>query len=372
MRKILLAVVIIAAAAVGWYVMRQGSQNDDIVIALVGPMTGQSSSIGDQYLKGAEQAVKDINAAGGILGKHLRLEIGDDACDPKQAVAVANQIANKNIKFVVGHYCSGSSIPASVVYQEEGMLEISPGSTNPLYTDRGLSNIFRLCGRDDQQGAVAGNFIADKFGDKRIAIVHDKQVASKGIADEMKKNLNARGVTEVIFDTVNPGERDYSAIVTKLKAERIDFLFFGGYHAEAGLIIRQMREQGMATRLMGNDALVTQELWSITGSAGEGTLMTFGPDPRKNPKVASLVESFRKQGYEPEGYTLYTYASVQVFKQAIEQAESTESAKVLSILRSKTFPSVMGDISLDAKGDITAPGYVVYEWKDGKYDYTTM
>lgn len=376
MRKLILVIVALAVVVGGgWYYMQQqgrGPANDQIVIAVAGPMTGQYSTFGEQMRKGAEQAVKDINAAGGIMGKQIRLEVGDDACDPKQAVAVANDLANKKVLFVAGHYCSGSSIPASAVYQEVGMIQMSPASTNPLFTERGMANIFRLCGRDDQQGSVAGNFLADKFGDKKIAIVHDKQSYSKGLAEETQKQLNALGIKEVMFDTINPGERDYSAIVTKLKAAAIDVLYYGGYHAEAGLIIRQMREQGMNTRLIGGDALVTQELWSITGKAGEGTMMTFGPDPRKNPAVTALVETFRKQGWEPEGYTLYTYAAVQVYKQAVEQAGSTETAKVLPVLKSKTFTSVMGDASFDAKGDNKAPGYVFYEWKDGKYDYTAM
>jgi branched-chain amino acid transport system substrate-binding protein len=373
MRKVLLAlVVLVVVAAAGWYMLRPAQQGNEIVIAVAGPMTGQYSTFGEQMRRGAEQAVKDINAAGGILGKQVRLEVADDACEPKQAVAVANDLANKGVTFVAGHYCSGSSIPASVVYQEEGILQISPASTNPLFTDRGLSNIFRLCGRDDQQGKVAGNFLADKFADKKIAIVHDKQAYSKGLAEETKKQLNARGLKEVVFDTINPGERDYSPLVTKLKAAGVEVLYYGGYHAEAGLIIRQMREQGMDTRLIGGDALVTQELWSITGKAGEGTMMTFGPDPRKNPGVADLVETFRKQGWEPEGYTLYTYAAVQVYKQAVEQAGTTQTAKVVPVLKSKTFTTVMGDASFDAKGDNKAPGYVFYEWHDGKYDYTAM
>jgi len=372
MRKIILALLIVAAAVVSWFVLRPLQQNDEILIAVAGPMTGQYATFGEQMRRGAEQAVRDINAAGGIMGQQLRLEIGDDACDPKQAVALATQFANRKIKFVAGHFCSGSSIPASVVYQDEGILQITPASTNPQFTERGLANIYRLCGRDDQQGAVAGNFIADKFSGKNIAIVHDKQAYSKGLAEETQKNLHARGVTEVIFDTVNPGERDYSAIVTKLKAAEIDVLYYGGYHAEAGLIIRQMRDQGMTTRLIGGDALVTRDLWGITGPAGEGTMMTFAPDPRKNADIAPLVESYRLQGYEPEGYTLYTYAAIQVYKQVVEQAGTTETAKLLPILKSKTFTSVMGDASFDAKGDNKAPGYVFYEWHDGQYDYTSM
>jgi branched-chain amino acid transport system substrate-binding protein len=344
----------------------------DITIAVAGPMTGGEAAFGRQLKNGADQAIADLNAAGGVLGKKLVLFVGDDACDPKQARSVAEKIASQGIPFVAGHYCSSSSIPASEAYADGNVLEITPASTNPLFTDRGLSNIFRLCGRDDQQGAVAGNFLANKFANKKIAIVHDKQAYSKGLAEETKKQLNARGLKEVVSDTINPGERDYSPLVTKLKAAGVEVLYYGGYHAEAGLIIRQMREQGMDTRLIGGDALVTQELWSITGKAGEGTMMTFGPDPRKNPGVADLVETFRKQGWEPEGYTLYTYAAVQVYKQAVEQAGSTQTAKVVPILKSKTFTTVMGDASFDAKGDNKAPGYVFYEWHDGKYDYTAM
>ncbi len=348
------------------------SESNVIVIATAGPMTGQYATFGEQMRRGAEQAVKDINAAGGVLGKKLKLEIGDDQCDPKQAVAVANQMVNKGVKFMAGHFCSGSSIPASQVYQTENILMISPGSTNPKLTERGMSNVFRVCGRDDQQGQVAGDFIADKFKGKRIAVVHDKQAYSQGLAEETMKQLKKRGISLAMTGTVTPKEKDYSAIVTRLKKNRIDILFYGGYHAEAGLIVRQMREQGLATRLVSGDALVTQEFWNITGKLGEGTLMTFSPDPRKNPKVAPLVAKFKAQGFSAEGYTLYTYGAIQVFAQAAERAGGTDAAKLRKQLHSSKFDTVLGTIGFDAKGDVTAPGYVFYEWKDGTYDYTTF
>ena len=348
------------------------SESNVIVIATAGPMTGQYATFGVQMRRGAEQAVKDINAAGGVLGKKLKLEIGDDQCDPKQAVAVANQMVNKGVKFMAGHFCSGSSIPASQVYQTENILMISPGSTNPKLTERGMSNVFRVCGRDDQQGQVAGDFIADKFKGKRIAVVHDKQAYSQGLAEETMKQLKKRGVSLAMTGTVTPKEKDYSAIVTRLKKNRIDILFYGGYHAEAGLIVRQMREQGLATRMVSGDALVTQEFWSITGKLGEGTLMTFSPDPRKNPKVAPLVAKFKAQGFSAEGYTLYTYGAIQVFAQAAERAGGTDAAKLRKQLHGSKFDTVLGTIGFDAKGDVTAPGYVFYEWKDGTYDYTTF
>ena len=340
-----------------------------IVVSVTGPMTGQYASFGEQMRRGAEQAVEDINAAGGILGKKLRLEVGDDQCDPKQAVAVANEMVNKRVRFVAGHWCSGSSIPASEVYQSENVLMISPGSTNPKLTERGMSNVFRVCGRDDQQGEVAGNFLADHFMDKRIAVVHDKQAYSKGIADETLKQLRARGVPVALIDTVNPGEKDYSALVTKLKAANIDILYYGGYHAEAGLIVRQMREQGLKTRLVAGDALVTQEYWSITGPLGEGTLMTFSPDPRKNPKAAPVVAKFQEAGYSAEGYTLYTYGAMQVFVEAVRRVGEVDIGKIRALLKKEKFDTVLGEIGFDAKGDVAAPGYVFYEWKNGKYDY---
>jgi branched-chain amino acid transport system substrate-binding protein len=363
-----LAAIAIVGVGIGYFVLK-APEKTAIDIAVVGPMTGQYATFGTQFRAGAEQAVADINKAGGVLGQKLALEIGDDACDPKQAVAVANQVAAKGVKLVAGHFCSGSSIPASDVYAEENVIQISPASTNPKLTEVGKKNVFRTCGRDDQQGAVAGNYIADHFAGQKIAIVHDKQAYSKGLADEMKKQLNARGIQETLYETITPGEKDYSALVSKLKQAGIEILYYGGYHTEAGLIVRQMREQGMSTKLLSGDALVTQEYWSITGPLGEGTMMTFSPDPRKNPAAAPVVQEFRAKGIEPEGYTLYTYGAIQAWADAARAAGSTDTDKVIDQLHSGTFDTVLGPISFDEKGDVKAPGYVFYVWKEGKYDY---
>ena len=320
-------------------------------------------------LKGVEAAVRDVNAAGGVLGQKLKLVIGDDACDPKQAVAVANQFASKGVKFVLGHFCSGSSIPASNVYAEEDILQISPASTNPQLTERKLDNVFRTCGRDDQQGLVAGNFLADRYGGKKIAVIHDKTAYGKGLADETKKTLLKRNIKLALYEAYTAGEKDYSALISKLKVNAVEVLYVGGYHTEAGLMVRQMRQQGMNTILVSGDALVTQEFWGITGKAGQGTIMTFSPDPRKNAAAKRIVEQFRKGGYEPEGYTLYSYGAVQAWVQAVKAAGSLQTPKVIKLLRNGSFVTVLGKISFDSKGDLTAPGYVIYEWQDGKYDY---
>jgi branched-chain amino acid transport system substrate-binding protein len=344
---------------------------DSITVATAGPMTGQYASFGEQMKRGAEQAVADINAAGGVLGKKLVLEIGDDACDPKQAVAVANDFVSKGVAVVAGHFCSGSSIPASSVYAEEDILQITPASTNPALTEdaqaKGWYNVFRTCGRDDAQGIVAGRFLAEKFKGKNVAILHDKTAYGKGIADETKKNMNAAGLTEVMYEAYSAGEKDYSALVSKMKQANIDAFYLGGYHTEGGLIIRQAREQGLQAQMVSEDALVTAEFWSIAGPAGEGTLMTFQPDPRKLDSAKGVVEKFKAAGYDPEGYTLYTYAALQVWKAAAEAAGSTDTKAVADAIRGKTFSTVIGDLTYDDKGDVKDPEYVWYVWTDGSY-----
>jgi branched-chain amino acid transport system substrate-binding protein len=346
-----------------------GKGSDTIPIAVVGPVTGQYASFGQQMTNGAQMAVEDINAAGGVLGKQLDLDIGDDACDPKQAVAVANQMVGNGVALVAGHYCSGSSIPASKVYAEANLVQISPASTNPAFTDdRAGPNIYRVCGRDDQQGGVAGKYLAKHFADKNIAFVHDKTAYGKGLADETKKAMNEAGKQEAMYEAITAGEKDYSALVSKLKRANIDVIYFGGYHTEAGLIIRQMRDQGMNTILMGGDALITQEFWSITGPAGEGTLMTFSPDPRKNPAAAEVVKRFKDKGIEPEGYVLYTYAAIQAWKQAADQAKSVDSAEVVKALNDTEFDTVIGKFKFNEKGDPNLPPYAVYRWSNGTYE----
>jgi branched-chain amino acid transport system substrate-binding protein len=332
-------------------------------------MTGQYATFGQQMKNGADLAVADINAAGGVLGKQIDLSVGDDACDPKQAVAVANQMTGAGVKLVAGHYCSGSSIPASKVYAESDMVQISPASTNPTFTDdRAGPNIYRVCGRDDQQGGVAGKYLATNLGDKNIAFVHDKTAYGKGLADETKKAMNAAGKEEVLYEAITAGEKDYSALVSKLKQAGVDVVYFGGYHTEAGLIIRQMRDQGMSTILMGGDALITQEFWSITGDAGEGTLMTFSPDPRKNPAAAEVVKRFKDKGIEPEGYVLYTYAALQAWKEAAEKAGTVEMEEVVKALNGTEFDTVIGKFHFNDKGDPNLPPYAVYRWSKGTYE----
>jgi branched-chain amino acid transport system substrate-binding protein len=344
-----------------------------IKIAVGGPLTGPNAAFGAQLKNGADQAAVDINAAGGILGSKIELIFGDDVSDPKQGVSVANKFAGEGAKFVVGHFNSGVSIPSSDVYAENGMLQITPASTNPTFTERNMWNVFRTCGRDDQQGTVAGNYIADQLKDKKIAVVHDKTTYGKGLADETKKAMNAKGVTEVLYEGINTGEKDFSALISKIKEAGADVVYWGGLHTEGGLILRQMRDAGVTATMMGADGIATDEFAAVAGPGAEGTLMTFAPDPQKRPEAKAVLDKFAARNFKPEAYTLYSYAAMQIIKQAAEQAKSLDPKKVAEVMHGgQVFNTVIGDISYDKKGDITRLDYTMYTWKkqdDGKITY---
>jgi len=339
----------------------------DVVLGVVGPVTGQYASFFDQITNGAKAAVEAINAAGGINGDRLVLQIEDDACEPKQAVAVANKLVVQKVDAVIGHFCSSSAVPASDVYAEVGVPMIASAAVIPALTDRGLPNVFRTSGRNDQQAAIAADEIVKRKLGTKIAIIHDKSGYGKEIADGVREGINKAGLTEVVYDSLTQGEKDFSALISKLKAANADLVYFGGYFAEGGLLVRQAREQGLKAVFMAGDGVAATEFWSIAGSAADGVLFTFNPDPRKNPKVAGIVQKFRDSGYEPEGYTLYTYAAVQAYGQAANAAKTKDGVKVSEALHAGTFDTVLGSITFDAKGDSSAEPFIIYAWKNGEY-----
>jgi branched-chain amino acid transport system substrate-binding protein len=362
--------------ALGAAIVFAGAAQAQIKLGVAGPITGPNAAFGAQLKNGTEQAVEDINAAGGIMGQKIAVSTGDDVSDPKQGVSVANKFAGDGVKFVVGHFNSGVTMPASEAYAENGILMISPSATNPKITERKLWNTFRTCGRDDQQGAVASAWILKNMKGKKIAIVHDKTTYGQGLADETKKGLNKGGMKEVLYEGINLGEKDFSALVSKIKASGAELVYWGGLHTEGGLIVRQMRDQGVKAPLMGGDGITSDEFVSVGGPGVEGTLMTFAPDPRKRPEAKAIVEKFRAKKFEPEAYTLYSYAAVEVMKQAAEAAKSLDPKKVAEKIHSgMKFKTVIGELSFDKKGDITRPDYVMYVWKknpEGKITYVEM
>ncbi|MFO1057015.1 MAG: branched-chain amino acid ABC transporter substrate-binding protein [Dongiaceae bacterium] len=370
MRKVSLSLVAAAAlaAAIG---TGAAKAEDEISIGVAGPMTGQYAAFGEQLRRGAEMAVKNINAGGGVLGKKLVLRVGDDACDPKQAVAVANNLVKSGVVFVAGHFCSGSSIPASSVYAEEGILQISPASTNPKFTDdaaaKGIKTVMRTCGRDDQQGVFAGTWLASTFAGKNIAVLDDKSAYGKGLADETRKNMNAHGLKEVMDEQYTAGDKDFSALISKMKAAKIDVIYVGGYHPDAALIVRQAREQGLNASLVSGDALNTAEFWTISGPAGQGVRFSDASSAIDLPSAAKVVEQFRADKYEPEGYTLSTYAAIEAWAAAANEIKSTDGEKVAEHLRQHGESTIIGQLNWDAKGDLTKSTYAWFVWNDGKY-----
>jgi branched-chain amino acid transport system substrate-binding protein len=349
-----------------------GVASAQVKIGLAGPLTGANATFGAQLKRGAEQAVADINAKGGINGQKLELVFGDDRADPKEGVSVANKFIGDGVKLVAGHFNSGVSIPASEIYAENGVLMFSPGSTNPRLTERKLWNTFRMCGRDDQQGEVAGKYLLKNYKGKKIAIVHDKTTYGKGLADETKKAMNAGGLKEVLYEGVNIGEKDFSALASKIKVAGADLVYWGGLHTEGGLIVRQMRDQGVKAPMMSGDGIATDEFAAIGGPGVEGTLMTFSPDPQRRPEAAEVVKKFLAANFKPEAYTLYAYAVVQVIVAAANQAKSNDPKKIAETIRAgKPFATVLGSRAFDKKGDVTVPDYTMYTWRKVEGDKIT-
>ncbi len=338
-------------------------------IGVGAPITGTDAVFGAELRNGVEQAVRDINVKGGVLGQRLNLYVGDDGGDVKKGVAVANKFLANKVSLVVGHFNSSVTLQASEIYADHAILDITPASTNPQITERGLDMIFRTCGNDDQQSLVAARFLATQAG-KKIAIVHDNTTYGKGLADETRKHLLDLGVKDALYDSVNKGEKDYSGIVAKIKAASADIVYWGGLATEAGLILRQMRNQGVDTVLMASDGIAGDEFAATGGNAVEGTLMTFPSDPRNRPEAAEVVKEFKARSINPETYTLYAYAAVQVMQQAAQAAGSLDPVAMAKAMHSgMRFKTVLGDISYDAEGDVTPPDYTIFVWKkrpDGK------
>ena len=371
MRKIL-SLTIVGLLTIG--AAQAQDKGGPIKVGVSAGVTGPYAAFGVQVKNGVSQAIEDINKAGGIKGRRFEPIYGDDASDPKQGVSIANKLAADGVTMVVGAFASSVSIPASDVYLDAGIVQVTPSSTNVKFTERGMWNTFRTCGRDDQQGVVASAYLADHFKGKRIAFVHDKSSYGKGLAQETQMTLKAKGGKEVLFEGVNPGEKDYSALVSKLKSANVDVVYYGGFHTEAGLILRQMRDQGLNATLVGGDGLAPKEFVQIAGDGAEGTLMTFSPDARKNASAQAVVAAFKAKTIDPDAYTLYAYAAVQVLAKAAAETGSIEG-KVLAdwLHQGKTIETVVGPIAYDKKGDLTRPDYVIYAWKkgaDGKIDYT--
>ncbi|VBY65915.1 branched-chain amino acid ABC transporter substrate-binding protein [Burkholderia pseudomallei] len=351
-----LAAMLVAAGA--------AAHAETVKIAIAGPMSGSVAQYGDMVKAGALTAVEQVNAAGGAGGNKLEVVTMDDACEPKQAVAVANKIVSQKIKFVIGHVCSGSTIPASDIYENEGVVMITPSATAPQLTEgKKRKFIFRTIGRDDQQGPAAAQYIINKVKPKKVAVLHDKQSYGQGIASAVKKELDAAKVPVVIFEGINAGDTDYSAIVTKLKSQGVDFVYFGGYHPEMGLLMRQAREQGVKAVFMGPEGVGNKDVTAIAGPASEGMLVTLPADFTIDPANAGVMKAFAQKKRDPNGtFQMPAYSGVKIIADSIAGAKSTDPAKVAAYMHQHTFDTPIGKVAYDAQGDLKSFKFVVYKW----------
>lgn len=340
---------------------------NEVKIAIAGPFTGANAAFGEQLWIGASAAVDAINAGGGINGRPVKLIKADDACEPKQAVAVANRMVDQEkVAAVVGHFCSSSHIPASEVYDEADLLSMACGATNPIITERKLPTVTRIVGRDDQQAAVLADFIANKLKAKTIAVVHDKDTYGRGLADATREAVEKLGVKVALFDGVNRGERDYNALVTRIRGASVDAVFFGGLHSEAGVLVRQIREQGMNQPFVSDDGIVDPAFVTAAGGKqyAKGVYMTFPKDPRAMESSKDVVAKLSAEGKKSDGFTLYAYAGVQSVAEALRNANSTSGADLADWLKKNQVNTVLGTKAWDDKGDLKEADYVMYQWND--------
>ncbi len=355
-----------AAAAMLGMASLGATAAETVLIGVPIPMTGPNTQYGDEVKAGFLTAVETLNAAGGNI--QYKAEFIDDACEPKQAVPAANRVVTSGAKFAVAHVCSGVTVPASKIYEQEGIVAITPGATSPLVTDTlNGHHFFRTIGRDDQQGPFAAKFIAEKIKPKAVAVLHDKQTYGSGVASHVKNTLESLNVPVVMYDGINAGDSDYSAVITKLKANKVDFVFFGGYYPEMGLLLRQAKEQGLKTQFMGPEGTFNQDLIDIAGPAVDGMMFTFPADFSERPENQGVVEAFKKANRSANGaFQMPAYAAVQVLDTAIK-AVGPDPKKVADYLHENAFDTVIGKVAYDKKGDLKDFEFVIFQLdKDGK------
>ena len=355
-------------AAIGLVLLGMPSlAHADVVIGVALPRSGAYVAVGEQVLRGIEAAARDANARGGLDGQTIVLDVQDDACDSNTAVAVANHYVRANVRLVVGHVCSNASIAASEVYAQNGVLMITAASVASRLTDRGFPTVFRVCGRDDDQARLSAAVLAERFRDRKIALIQDLTPAARSLAAATKDNLNRIGINETLSVAFQPSDADDAALADRLKAAGIEVVYYGGDAAEMGRLVRISAERGFKPQWFGTSAIATSDFAKIAGPASNGVLMTFYLDPSRQPAAANVVKAFKAEGVDPTGSTIYGYAALQALVAAGNFAHSDDARRLATTLHAERFDLVLGTVGFDSKGDVTAQGYVLYVWKDGAF-----
>jgi branched-chain amino acid transport system substrate-binding protein len=345
-----------------------GQARAEILVGAAAPLSGPNAALGTQLRRGVQMAVDDINATGGIRGERLAVTFADDGCDPRKAVDVATEFVAAGVKAVIGHYCSGASIPASKVYQKAGIMMISPASTNPKLTDEGGWNVIRLVPRDDAQAAAAADLVRAKFTSRKIAIVSDQSPAFAALAQRLRAELEATGMQPAALETYKAGTRDFDALVSRIIRAEAGVVYIAGTYVESGQIARALRARGSQAQFISGDGLVTEDFLNQAKEAADGTLMTFTYDPRNFATARPVIERMKAEEQNAEGFTLYAYAAVQALVAAAEGTGSLESARLAEWLRAgNRFDTVVGPVIFDMKGDLKEPRVSWFRWLGGRY-----
>ena len=366
--------VLIAALAVMTMVLtgcggEEKKAEQILKIGTMSPLTGPYAADGNDIRQGTEIAIEVIKEQGGIPGfTDIEIFPQDTACDPKQAVAAANKLINDEATGVVGAYCSSSTIPASETLSEENIIMLTPGSTNPKVTERGLTNMFRTCGRDDFQAPAAVNFMKEVENVKSIFVVDDKTTYSQGLADGVVTAAKAAGIEVLEHDHVNQGDKDYSAVLTKIKAANPDLVYISLQNSATGaLMVIQARRMGITAKLMGQDAVYHPQLMEIAKADAEGMFLTFGAIDKDAPAYKDFLSKYKaKTGNEPGAYSAYAFDSAMAYLLAVKAAGSADFEKVRAELLKLEFVGASKKMSYNEKGD-SGSNYTVYMVKDGKF-----
>jgi branched-chain amino acid transport system substrate-binding protein len=341
-----------------------------VKLGLVIPMAGEAGRIGQSMRQAAEMAVADWTAR---LGRKVELVLGDDQFDPRQAVAVAEKLVQDGIWGVVGHFYSSSSIPASAVYYQAGIPQVTATSTHPRLTAQGFDNVFRVVGRDDQHALTAAEFILSRLRARRVAVVHDRTEYGRTLAETLIRTVERRAGRRIIVtvEEIAQGDKDFSGVVARLKSVGPDVVYYGGIFREGGYLIRQMRQAGLAAAFVSGDGVLDPEFVKIAGEeAASGAYLTFAPDPRLLASARAFIQRFEAR-YGPIGpYVLYTYDAMGVLLRAIQVAKPQRNSKeelrrVLKVMHTSEYEGTLGRLRWDKNGDLVTSPYVVYVTRKG-------
>jgi len=360
----LLLALALALASPAW-----ASELPPIKIGLVVPLAGDAGRVGQSMRQAAEMAVADRAEK---LARKVELVLKDDQFDPKQAVLVAEKLVQEGVWGVVGHFYSSSSIPASAVYYQAGIPQVTATSTHPRLTAQGFDTVFRVSGRDDQHAVSAADFILSRLKARRIAVIHDRTEYGRTLAETLIRLVEQRSAKRIVaIEQVAQGDRDFSAVIARLKTVEPDAVYFGGIFREGGYLIRQMRQAGLQAAFVSGDGVLDPEFVKIAGEeAASGAYLTFAPDPRLLPSAQPFIRRFEER-YGPIGpYVLYTYDAMGVLLRAIQMTRprantKDELRKVLKIMHTSPYDGTLGRLRWDKRGDLATSPYVVYVTRRG-------